>query len=451
MPVDKEIFIGYFQKALLSLDSIFAGLVKVGKIQANTTDSVALKMFEKTNATLEVQQKIKQAAQGNTELEALKKLLESDDKKDEKIGAIRGMIGKEILVQKFNGVKTDSIYKKIKSISIEISDAVIGKRQLFVTMEDSSVYFNKRAPVNFPKFFERMDDLLALYNGRLPYENIRLGDALVYHPKGRFNYPVDQPIFLDENKKEDSLKAGVNLDRYLDMAIYSDLLGLFGRKANGLIQTEIAGFFKSNSGNLKNTDIVFHSFVRPYIKLAKFDSRFSSLDSSSIKSGRNGEFDTLNRTYINQIAYFTGGLKMNIVRMGIGINQALLLNAGAEISLTATDSLQKATNSKYNDDIISVGYYPEIVYRINQNRNFGMDCSLKFMYQVVTERANIANKGGIWNFLPQIDIYYNPFEKENNRVYLRFMYFNNLKDPTSNFAQFQFGYRTQLMFNKKPT
>ena len=331
---------------------------------------------------------------------------------------------------------------KVKRIEITFEHGAIGRRLLRVEMEDGSVFFNKQAPINLPRIFVRKKDCIYRYDSRsaVKDEYIELGDVLDYHYFGKFNYPADGNITLSTDKLRDTLRVGSSINSLLDVSVYTDLLGLLGNKPNGILQTEVAGNFISNTANIKNTDFIFHNFMRPYIRLSKFDSKFKSLDSLNIKAGANLK-DTVNRTYLNQISYFQGGLMLNIVRVGLGVNQLIYLNAGADINLVNSDII-------YKKDIVFFNYYPELNYTITRLKNFGMDCSLRFLRQRVGENSPFVNREAIWIFKPQMTIYYYPSKDASNKVYLRMNYFDNLKDSGDNFPQFQLGFKTNLKSNK---
>jgi hypothetical protein len=367
--------------------------------------------------------------------ERLDNLLKQNE--SEPIGEIM-MRTTEVNVRTDTGVLRKS---KIKRVEITFANGAIGRRVLRVELEDGSVFFNRWAPINLPKFDKRKTDELRFYDKREPYKQqyIELGDVLDYHYFGHFNYPADGTIILTPDKVKDTLRVGSSLNSLLDMSIYTDLLGLIGNKPNGLIQTEIAGNFISNSGNVKNADIVFHNFMRPYVRLSKFDSRFKSLDSANLKVGPNG--DTANRTYLNQISYFQGGLLANVVRFGLGVNQLIYLNIGTDINLVNADS-------SYKKDVLFFNFYPEVNYTITRLRNFGMDGSLRFMWQKVSDAAPFANKEMIHIVRPQVTLYYYPSKDQASKMYVRFNYFNNLDDNKYNFTQFQIGFKTNLKLNK---
>jgi hypothetical protein len=333
---------------------------------------------------------------------------------------------------------------KIKELNASIVNGVIAKRSLFVTLEDGRVFFNRQSPVSFPKFFRRKDDLLSIWNGDLSDTTVlKLGQVLTYVPFGKLYYPENEEINLlpDDLHNRDTLSVSSSLNNMIEMSIYSDMLGILGEKANGLIQTEIAGNFISNTGNVKNADITFHHFMRPYLRLSRFDSKFRSIDSTHIGKGPSG--DTLDRTYLSQVSYLQAGLKFNVVKFGIGINQVLQINGGADINLTNADSV-------YKKDITFFNYYGELNYVITRLKNFGMDASLRWLWQYLSSansnEIHIQNRGAEPFFSPTFSLYYFPSQDKyaSSKIYFRFTYMANTRDGKSNYSQFQLGYKTSL-------
>lgn len=344
------------------------------------------------------------------------------------------------IVTIFNKNGTMARQTKVKQVEATIKQGSIARRGLKITMDDGTVFFNRKSPVNFGGFFKNKRKRMERFDH--PRDSalyVSLRDVLDYNFFGSINYPSDGTHTMTSEERMDTLRVGTSLNNLVEMAVYSDLLGLLGRKPNGLIQSEISGNFITNTGSCKNSDIVFHNFIKPYIRLSKFDSKFGSLDSSSINVGT-GKKDTINRTYLNQVSYLQAGIKMNLVRFGIGINQAIYVNVGADINLVNADSL-------YSKDLIFFNYYPEFNYTVNRIRNFGMDASLKFLRQKVADNDRIVNREALWVFNPSITLSYYPTGKEQSKVYFRFSYFDNQQRGIDNFSQFQVGYKTGFKIN----
>jgi hypothetical protein len=333
---------------------------------------------------------------------------------------------------------------KIVSVEIVLSNGGIRKNGIKVELDNGQIYRNKQAPVTLFRIDNRKGDILYVDDKRTGKRcfYLELGDVINYIYKGKFSYPADETAYLTPEKTADTLYVGSTISELLDVNIYSDMLALLGRKPNGIIQTQITGTFITNTNNLfKNTDIIFHNFVKAYFRLSKYDSKFAQLDSTKFKGPA---LDSVNRLYLNQIAFLQAGLKTNIVRFGIGNNQQILLNAGAEISLTNADSL-------FKKDLVTINYYPEIEYIISRLDNFGLETSIKYLRQIAPANSPFKNKESIWIFNPQATIYYYPFSNPENKIYVRYAHFAQVGDARYNYPQFQFGFKTNLFAKKDKT
>lgn len=332
---------------------------------------------------------------------------------------------------------------RIKSVTIRIANGSIAKRGLEVVMADNRRFTNMNAPINLYNFAKLKNLTLKIKDNRSK-QTIQVGDVIDYNPlNNRFYYPADQDdIALSPDAKTDTIKLATDINHLLDVSAYTDLFGLLGHKANGILQTEATGNFISNTYSLKNTDIVFNNFFQPYFRWSKFDSKFGQLDSSKIKFGKNGAADTVNRTYLNQISYLQAGLKVNLVRFAIGNNQLVYINGGVDINLSAADSL-------YNKDISFINYYPEVAYAITWTKNWEFNMYGKMYFQSLTGDAPFANRETNHIISFQAMISYYPFTDPDSRIYMRFNYFNNTDNNKYNYSQFQVGWKTSLFAQNK--
>ncbi|HMO61021.1 MAG TPA: hypothetical protein PKC39_06490 [Ferruginibacter sp.] len=325
----------------------------------------------------------------------------------------------------------------VRSVDITTAGGRIVKHGLKIELEDGRIFTNRKAPINFPRFYKRKSDAI-LYNDVRDKAYILLGDILDYKHFGRLVFPGDAEMHLNKDTRRDTFKIGSSLNQLLNVSVYTDLLGLIDRKPNGLVQTEISSRITSNTANERNCDIIWNNYVEPYLRLSKFDSKFASLDSNNISKNINGA-DSVSRTYLNQIAYLQAGIKFNVIRFGIGINQEIYINAGADINLVNGDSV-----ANFSKDINFFNFYPELIYRITRFENFGMETNIRFNFQKLATNAPFENAGINFIFNPAFSMFYFPHKNEDQRLYLRFSYFNNFKESKANFAQFQLGYKMNL-------
>lgn len=331
---------------------------------------------------------------------------------------------------------------RIVSVEVVLYNGAIRKNGLKVLLEDGRVFRNKYSPVTLYRLDKMKGEDLYVDDKRegKGHFSIELGDVINYIYHGKFSYPSDQVINLSPEKMVDSLYVQSTIGELLDVNIFSDLLALVGRKANGIIQTQVTGTFLTNTNRfIKNTDLILNNFVKAYFRLSKFDSKFAQLD--SINNQRDNVDSVVNRLYLNQIAYLQAGAKANVFRLGLGNNQQFLFNIGAEISLTNADSI-------YSKDLINISYYPELEYTVSRLDNFGLEASIKYLYQHAAKNSPFKNKERICIFNPQVTIYYYPFSNPNNKIYVRYAHYAQIGDGKYNYPQFQFGFKTNL-FGKK--
>jgi uncharacterized protein YwbE len=432
--LDSAVFNFQFEKVFTKSDST---------IVASINDTVNKQSFEKARDDMYEKSKefMNEKKDGSEQAELINKKL--DDLFNEKtnnlaIGYFKLKEG-EIKVAEVDN-KSESLLN-IKSVEIVLSSGSIRKNGIKVELEDGRIFRNKNSPITLYRFDKRKADKLLVDDTRKSKSAyIELGNAFNYVYIGKFDYPSDIIAHLSQEQKSDSVFVTSTIGDLLDMSVYSDLLALLGRKANGIIQTEVTGTFITNTNILiPNSDLIFNNFMKPYFSLSKFDSKFAQLDTVNFKVSGNDSI--INRLYLNQIAYLKAGIKANLLRLGIGNNQQLFLNFSAEINLTNADSLLKK-------DLVSINYIPELEYTINRLDNFGLDCSIRYMNQVVPKNSLFDNKNSIWIFNPQVSIYYYPFSNPSNKIYVKYSHFAQIGNGSYNYPQFQLGFKTNL-FSKK--
>ena len=439
--LDETLFNAEFDKIMKTLDTGYATAVADTAIKSKYDtsrrrfyDAAKTKAGEKTDTEKKVAELT----------DRVDKFLKADDK-NKPVGEIY-LVGTKVQVYEGSLKKATKDAKKeenprtIKDVQVTIAKGSIIKRGLVVNFEDGTVFMNRNCPFSFARFYKRKNIRLYINDGRSE-KFIMLGDVLEYKHFGKFVYPGDKEgITLTYKTQRDTLLVGSSLNQFLNVNVYTDLLALIGRKPNGLIQTEVSSHIISNTANLKYTDIVINNYVEPYVRVSKFDSKFSSLDTPYYMKGPGGK-DTVNRTYLNQIAYLQAGVKFNLLKIGIGINQELYLNGGVDINLVSGDSLKN-----YKKDITFFNIYPELIYKITRLNNFGMEASGKLLLQRLAESAPFVNRSRETIFNPTVSLYYYPDNDDTQKIYLRFSYYDNWSDGKYNFSQFQLGYKTNLKF-----
>jgi hypothetical protein len=331
---------------------------------------------------------------------------------------------------------------ELDSVSLVIKEGQLMRKQLLVKTREG-YFWNHDAPIAVNRINERGSDNLGEKNKPYTGNYILLGELLEYIGDGYV--PDDTTIVLTPKKSQKRLSATSNLNSLINFALYTDLTGLLGRRANGIINTDISGRFITNTRNWPyNVDVTPLAFLESNFVLSKFDSKFKSLDSSSLRLGTGGAKDTIDRMLMMQTAWFKGSVKLNLFTWKFFYYQTLSFNVGARINVVNGDSLFRKER-----DIIFFDYYPEVVYSINRLRNFGMDISLRWMQQKLADKEPFANNGWESVFNPQIAFSYYPVDNQNSRIYFRFNYFANRKKEANNFYQLQFGIKTDLKLGSK--
>jgi hypothetical protein len=440
--LDENLFNAEFDKIMKALDA---------KYSIAVADTAIKNKYDTSRKGFYTAAKTKAGEKTDTEkkveelTDRVDKFLKADDK-NKQVGELY-LVNTKVRI--YEGPKSEdlsSIIKNkkdtlqtIKDVQVTIVKGAIIKKGLVVNFEDGTIFMNRGYPFSFARFFKRKNTRLYI-NDSHSNKFILFGDLLEYKHFGALVYPGDKEVTLDYKKQRDTLIVGSSLNQFLNVNVYTDLLGLIGGKPNGLIQTEVSSHIISNTANIKYTDIVVNNYVEPYMRVSKFDSKFSSLDSPYYAKGPGGK-DTVNRTYLNQIAYLQAGVKANLLKIGIGINQELYLNLGVDINLVSGDSIKS-----YKKDITFFNWYPELIYKITRLNNFGMEASLKLLKQRLGGSAPFVNNSAETIFNPTVSLFYYPDNDDTQKIYLRFSYYDNRGDGKYNFAQFQLGYKTNLKF-----
>jgi hypothetical protein len=362
----------------------------------------------------------------------------------------------------------------IDSVAVVYDHGVILKNGLMVKgrvkdSPDSILYFrNLNAAISLARL-SRYNNYMLMRTDGDTCDKLRFSQVLSYEPIGKFYYPDGGSVGLTKSKRSATISNATSATDVVNMSIFTDLLALVGRRANGVVQAELDAKFITNTvsrrnvlkANSKNRSSKFDStdcklekkekkdgtwwaFVNPYFALAKFDSKFQRFDSAT------GVIDTVSknkykvdRLYANRIAYLRAGTRVNLYTKNLWPNEQFQFNFGAELTLTNADSL-------IGKDLVNIMYYPEFVYKVNKMENFGFEASLRYLLQFTSKNAKIDNDKAVSFLNPQFVLYYYPFSNPESRIYLRYAHFAQLggSGNNTNYPLFQFGYKTNL-FKKK--
>lgn len=377
----------------------------------------------------------KEKPQLDKDVEEIRNTLAKEKDTTSKVGVIH-LKNTSIDIYEGKAKKTTS---EIDSVTFSIESGKLSRRLLYVQTKDGRFY-NQDAPIAVIRINERgLDKLENIEPDKKTY--ILLKDVLLYESFNIYVPDGIDNITLNKDNGRYVLTAASNFNSMVNFSLYTDLTGLLGRRANGLVNTEVSGKFITNTRNITNRDITLLSFIEPTIVLSKFDSKYKSIDSSAIKPGINGQKDTVDRMLLMQTAWLKGSMKFNLLTIRMVSNQYFNINVLARINVVNGDSLYRKEK-----DILFFDYAPELSYSINRLKNFGMEISLKWLQQIVADKEAFSNKGRESVFNPQIAFNYYPTNKPTNRLYLRFNYFANANRNANNFYQLQFGWKTGIKF-----
>ena len=324
---------------------------------------------------------------------------------------------------------------KIDSVTCMIEDGKIVRRTLMI-YTSAGIFWNGNSPIPVRWINMRKHDRLDFLD--IPDSCfVYFGDVLKYDDYGNYIPDDLDRLVLTRSKMWADLNAVNNLNSLINFSLFTDLAGLVGRKPNGLLNTDVTGRFITNTCNIFNADFVPFSFIEANLLLSKFDSKFKSIDSAALGKTK----DTVDRMLLMQNAWLKGTLKANVLSLRTFGAQYLNLNIGARINVVNADSLIRTTA---NSDIIFFDYFFEMAYKINRVKNFGMEASIKCIWQRLADKEPFSNRGSQTVFNPQVLFSYYPGSDPAKQFYIKFNYYAGQQKTAQNFYQLQFGWKTGL-------
>lgn len=320
----------------------------------------------------------------------------------------------------------------IDSVTITISEGLI--EYIKVRMKDGSFFINKYAPIPVITMERRFEDLLFNPDND---DFIILKDALYFDANKRFNYlPSDITIDIvnKENDKAPAFKdlyANAGLNSFVDLRIFSDLLGVFDNQANGLVQMEARSKIYLHRGNVFNRFAYTFYAVEPFFHLNKLDSKYDTIRVA------NGE---INRMEVFRRNTFNAGLKFNAFRWDWRPSNSFFVNAGYMFS---------SSNIVMEDDTETKGtlHTPFFELGISSKRleNFGFDGSAEWLIQKLNDNPHFDRQD--WEHLISFNVTMYFFQTgKKDKFFVRFRNYLNLSERSQDFYQLQFGYSKNLNF-----
>lgn len=422
----------------------------------------------------------------NTVLKEIKTRINSDKDTSDQVGTITLM--KEVNLYKVNRIPRNmkTVWKKnwrekerakgikkkeyINERKKEYLDSIgvvhINKVELFI--EDGSFKY-LRAYTNQGKIFENQTYFSVtrfrnyrsnrIYNIDNKFKGINeviiLGDFLDYLTVVGNNYAPsdsDAPLQIDTLTKSKNIEIKAGLNSYIGVKTYTDFLSLIEKEPNGLVQVEASSRIVGNTKNsFRETNFYFVNYLDLALRFSKFDNDFDFLDSNSIKIDTlvDGIFLDVGRTRLNQLSKFDISINPNIFK--------LYFKTINYISLSALIKYQysdiKLQEEIHTSNLVNLGLTFE--YRVHRFKNFGLDLQLSGLGQYITQKtgfndkifAEISNDGWEYFWVPEIELYYYPLSKKQNKIYLRFISVNRLDSDERNYVQIQVGYSARIKLN----
>lgn len=332
----------------------------------------------------------------------------------------------------------------VVSIDFNISEGSIKDIRVKVIDSKGVIHsFENKASISLVNYDQEVNEKF-IYNVKDLNRFIKLGDILAYEPlPGKYSIPNDENriIFNSVLDLKKELYANIDLNSNLDVRIYSDLLSLFGREGNGLIQTEIKGRILVSTKS-KLGELYIFNYIEPKIRYSKFDSKFESVE---VNANSNSKLWLLSREQLmlNQSSFLNLDLKFNLIKAKI-LNHSTEYNWGFTYDFTEVKHKGTSNVSTVN----MRGMYFEGKIRIAKSKYFGFEGSFQILFQTIAStNLDVFHQSDEY-FIPTFSMYYLPKANRNNSLFIRFKSFSSLGISKS-YPLLQFGLVSKLSVNRK--
>lgn len=335
-------------------------------------------------------------------------------KKMDSVKTYIGKVNKEI-----NGPEI-----KIKKVIIDIKDNVIFDIQVITT--DNFVYTNPSAPIEIYNLNPKRCDFLICKQNNTTFSICQI---LNYINKNNTGID-DARIVLDKDKKKAFVYKNQGINSVFNIRLYTDLLGVFGRKSNGLVQTDVE--FRTNIHNWNIPNANFYVFRNIYTKLSlsKFDSKFSNTNIDS----------TFSRSTLTERSWLN-------TEIGISVFSGALFrtksNTIFKLDFLGGFYLTDIKNKK-NTNTIALPYYgvnPSIDVNVFSNLNFNFSAPIRWQFAPQLESKSFSLDRTLIS--PQVEVAFFPLSSPSNKIFTRIKY-NAILGDREPFWQFQLGYNLVL-------
>jgi hypothetical protein len=316
-------------------------------------------------------------------------------------------------------------------------------------------------PLRYLKFDPAVGNV-ALYacgkSGKPEWRNryLRFDELIYYAPNVSLNYSPGntephEPVTLTQAEPDQGLPARTALKNYVSLHVYSDFLSLIKAvKGNGLVQTEASSKFYLRTRNIPKKNAFLFNYVMPQVKLSRFDNDANSVVPDSASSGT----VKINRMLLNQRAFLSAGIKLNIWKLNTKLRNELELNALSRFdwaNVRGKQILQKDKNKAVEYEIDRVNMFSmglELRYQMSQFHNFHITAAGSIYGQKLWNNPDFYNKEWRVYLSPEVEVSYQPITKVEDKIFLRFKtLITTHPGEDKNFVQMQVGYKMLFKFN----
>lgn len=321
-------------------------------------------------------------------------------------------------------ILVDSIL--IDSVIVRIESGEILQIQVF---SKNKRFTNTKAPILvISKRFTKID---RLYEDGKTGNFIILNQVLLYASYKSYFPNDDNYVFNSENKKLTLTKSS-GINSLLDMRLYSDALGVFGGKSNGLVQTDISGRFAVGHIIIPNSGLRFFKYIGVNLTASKFDSKVATTIKDSTEFNRT---KMLQKSWLNANVYTT--LLGGWLAKGSSDTWGVDLGAGFDLSQLGDNVDTTTTVSTY------IMYRPYVDFKLSDNFNFNISCTALWHFNKDTEKLNDQKRDKVF-FQPQLGLSWSPKGSPNSRIFTRVKYVREKANTNDEYVQVQFGYSLLL-------
>jgi hypothetical protein len=340
-------------------------------------------------------------------------------------------IGKFYIVSEIGQIMDDrgQVYK-IKTVELNITNGFL----LCRLITEENIYYELKKPIFLLTFNKYAKNAKLVRNPETDSSEIQLTNLIAYRTKlnNKKYYPSNVDLVLSQNERLKFVTLNYDFNSFLNINVYSDVLSLFGKESNGLVQTEISPIFVYNNYPVGRIFYIFN-YIQPYIKLSKFDSKF--VNQTVLDSVEPLKID---RTKFNQLAYIDLGLKFNVFKIIHLDNSFDIINFGIDYKYSdlaiGKTQIVKSVNS--------LGFSVETRGEIRFKESWGFRYSLQgYLQQIKT--SGIA-ENNLWDpyLIAEFSAYYQ--DKKQNRIFVRFKNFASSQFELNQYNTFQLGYSAKL-------